>query len=320
MEPSSEWRTITPSEAETMLRANTGNRDPRDPAIDRLARDMQAGNWQLTGEAIKFASNGDLLDGQHRLMACVRAGVPFKTLVITGLPPESRENMDTQTKRTFGDYLRWAGEHNRTALASAVEAGLSWDTVGRPINHGRRQNSNAERMEWLRANPDIREAVTKAKSVSGTPLRAPTSIMAPFCMRATRISPIEADAFMESLKTGANLGEKDPIYRLRGWLIRAAEAKGQVRRVEVAAVVVKAWNYWLAGREITVLRWRSGGSMKEDFPFMETPDGRTYEEIITDPTYVPPGMEEVQPTGIERMGFARQAEPEGLPAAQAEGA
>ena len=43
--------------------------------IEQFRRDMLAGKWRLTGQAIHFNVRGQLIDGFHRLTACVAAGV-----------------------------------------------------------------------------------------------------------------------------------------------------------------------------------------------------------------------------------------------------
>ena len=58
--------TITPEIAKRYLLMNTGNfRSPDQSRVERYAKDMVRGVWDLTGDTIKF--NGCiLLDGQHR--------------------------------------------------------------------------------------------------------------------------------------------------------------------------------------------------------------------------------------------------------------
>src|SRR5664279_4273925 len=68
---------ITPSLAATYLEANIKNRKVKEKAVQRYAADMVAGEWMLTGEAIKFSDEGSLLDGQNRLRAIVMSRTPI---------------------------------------------------------------------------------------------------------------------------------------------------------------------------------------------------------------------------------------------------
>lgn len=57
---------VTPELAAEWLNHNTRNREKRPKRIAAYARDMAAGRWRRSGEAIKFAPDGTLLDGQNR--------------------------------------------------------------------------------------------------------------------------------------------------------------------------------------------------------------------------------------------------------------
>lgn len=87
--PQGNMELITPEAAATYLRHNEHN--PRKAIsrrqVDVYARDMKAGKWFANGEAIVFDANGDLKDGQHRLMAIVKAGVPVYMFVVRGANP-----------------------------------------------------------------------------------------------------------------------------------------------------------------------------------------------------------------------------------------
>ena len=60
---------ITPELAHEWLGFNTHNRNIRQRIVTAYAADMTGGDWQWNGESIKFAEDGTLLDGQHRLAA-----------------------------------------------------------------------------------------------------------------------------------------------------------------------------------------------------------------------------------------------------------
>jgi len=277
--------TITPEMASRILDANRDNRKIRQQIVERYARDIRHGNWKLNGEAVKIANDGTLIDGQHRLFACVEANTPFDTVVVRGLTFEVRETMDTGAKRSLGDVLRWKGEANVAALAAAIEACLCWDENGAPTNRGA-THSNSERLAWLEANPDVRDAVRIWHPLVAAPLRITSAGGSPFYLRAARLAPSEAESFVHLLKTGTNLTEDNPINRMRNWSFRAGAAKGRFAREEYSAVLVKAWNAWVLGRPMKHLSWRRGGVNPEEFPTMFGPDGRSYEDWVTAPPSV----------------------------------
>jgi hypothetical protein len=59
--------TITPEQAAIWLTRNRRNRPIRRTRVARYADAMRRGHWRVNGEAVIFDSEGNLLNGQHRL-------------------------------------------------------------------------------------------------------------------------------------------------------------------------------------------------------------------------------------------------------------
>ena len=78
--------TITPDEAQTILAATgTANwRKISNRHVARLVGMIKDGKFDLNGESIVLDEKGRCIDGQHRLMACVRAGIPSVELLKLG--------------------------------------------------------------------------------------------------------------------------------------------------------------------------------------------------------------------------------------------
>jgi len=91
--------TVDVETAKQYLERNHGNRSINKHRVDNYARDMQAGHW-TPGSSIGFFENGELADGQHRLLAVVQSGVPTNFVVIRNLPFESKLNHNTGMVQT----------------------------------------------------------------------------------------------------------------------------------------------------------------------------------------------------------------------------
>jgi len=65
---------ITPEMAGAMLQKNTGNRQIRPSVVAQYADQMKRGQWQVTHQPVATDSEGNLVDGQHRLSAIVSSG------------------------------------------------------------------------------------------------------------------------------------------------------------------------------------------------------------------------------------------------------
>lgn len=149
----SEFVTVSPDVAAVWLQTNTHNRRLSRGVVGKYAADMAAGRWRLTGDAIRFDTNKRLIDGQHRLAACVKSGKPFETLVIYGVAPEDQEFVDLGKSRNAIDVLALRGMQSTHRLSSALRMILTYrdDAVA---NRGR-QYPVSEITACLERHPNI---------------------------------------------------------------------------------------------------------------------------------------------------------------------
>lgn len=97
-------KTISPKMAEEMLKRNTKNRPILKSRVDGYVREILAGRWAENGESIVFAESGWLADGQHRLLAISKAGIPIECVVVT-VSDENAMYYDIGRKRNFKDSV-----------------------------------------------------------------------------------------------------------------------------------------------------------------------------------------------------------------------
>jgi hypothetical protein len=113
---------VTPEMALEWLARNTCNRRLIKAHVESLAASLARGEWTLNGQTIKFSKDGLLLDGQHRLNACVESDVGFFTYVAYGLERDAFDTIDVNVRtRTAGDILSLHGKENTTRLAACVK-------------------------------------------------------------------------------------------------------------------------------------------------------------------------------------------------------
>ena len=114
------WRvTVTPEQASQLYKRNVKNNRQLKRKKETYARDMRNGLWLVgTGETIKFNTNGELCDGQNRLMAAILAGVPVTFDIKTMVPDDAFKVIDSGVQRNDGDALTFAGVPNATASAA----------------------------------------------------------------------------------------------------------------------------------------------------------------------------------------------------------
>ena len=221
---------------------------------------MEAGNFLLTGETILLSNKWRLLNGQHRLNACILAKAAFDAVVIQGLPENIFRKLDSGEKRRPADWLASEGEANAKVFAAALKLVWQWDQGGLCSNI--RYPSNDELALVLDQNGSIREFnnSTYASSITGLPGSLAIALIHLFGKHNKKA----AAEFFEKLGTGEGLKRGDPILVLRDWLAHKEPGSQQI----TAAAVIKAWNAWLpGGATITpgALKFK-GGRNGDEFP------------------------------------------------------
>ena len=134
-------REIPPKLAESILKEkNPRNRPISQSKVVGLSKELSQNKWLLNGETLKFSDERFLLDGQHRLEACVRSNTAFIAHVIFGIDKESFQTIDIGKKRDGSDTLAVMGVPNYSSASTiirmiiAYENGLS-DTPKRGISN-----------------------------------------------------------------------------------------------------------------------------------------------------------------------------------------
>ncbi|WP_154725014.1 hypothetical protein [Candidatus Contendibacter odensensis] len=102
----SEMVLVTPEMATKYLSCNEQNRRVRLGWVDCLATSIKNGEWQFTHQGIAFSETGRLLDGQHRLMAIAKAGIPVSVIITHGLDDNTFAAIDCGIRRTDEDLTR----------------------------------------------------------------------------------------------------------------------------------------------------------------------------------------------------------------------
>lgn len=110
---------VTPGIAEAWLAlVPERQRSTNDIFINKLAAHMKAGTWRFNGDTIRFTRSGALIDGQHRLRAIVRSGLPQSMIVVRGLGEEAFETIDVGRPRTVAQLINVS--KNAGTIGSAV--------------------------------------------------------------------------------------------------------------------------------------------------------------------------------------------------------
>lgn len=263
-----EFAEITPDKAKRLLANNPVNRTPAKAVVERYARDMRSGNWKVNGQTIKIASNGRLIDGQHRLKACIEADRSFPGLIVGNVDEDAFDTFDLGAKKSYHIVLAERGEQNTAALAAA----LKWVWLHERGRVGMRvdQPTPAELDDVLARHPDIRRSLDYINKIR--PFVAP-GIGVSMHHLCAEISPPRADEFFDRLVDGLGLTAESPIYVLREKLIkeRSKDRRSAANEQERIVWIIKSWNAWVRGQTMKTLSWRRKGPGREDLPSLLKP-------------------------------------------------
>lgn len=241
---------VTPAIAKEWLTRNTHNRRMRAAKVSEFARDMQAGNWAMNGETIKFSVDGTLLDGQHRLSAIVKAGITVELLVVTGLDAATQHTMDVGAKRTTGDAFKLTDEKNTTLLAAVVRRVWAWERGDHKFSLNV-SPTITEAQEFLALNPSLRRSTEISTRVRSQFKYAPSSVTGVAHFLFNQLSPSDAAMFFARLGDGAELPVGHPILTLRKRFISDCEGAKRVPDYIQLAALIRAWNAMRAGQKPT---------------------------------------------------------------------
>jgi hypothetical protein len=261
---------ITPSTALKMLERNTKNRPVNENNLAALTREIANKNFAFTGESIKFAKDGTLLDGQHRLLAITKAGTAAKMIVIRGLDNDAFKYMDTGRTRQAADVLAIEGHKNAARMAAMSKFIIAFKKgVYNPNNTQKARGSNRitnviisdfVNRHHKSLNDSYEFGYGKGKRlISGTLIASMHYIL-------KQINEAEADDFINRLVEGTQLTKESPIHLLRERFIIDSRNKLKIKQTEKIALIVKAWNAYRKNKKVSVLRWDAS---RENFPIAE---------------------------------------------------
>lgn len=265
--PDMQLTDITPDMARDWLGFNTHNRPLRARTVAAYAADMKNDAWQWNGESVKFAADGVLLDGQHRLAAIAEAGVTVRMLVVRGLPGDAQDTVDGGVKRKFSDVLALRGEKNAVALSAIIRRVTVWETAQTVTGRSNLAPTNSQMLQVLDRNPWLREVASLSSQIA-VKCDLPASIIG-FCtwlFSSCKDADEDIEFFFQRLADFQGLSKGDAIYELRKTLESSRSVRGQRSEVFLTAITIKAWNGFRAGKPIGVLRFSAGGAHPEKFP------------------------------------------------------
>lgn len=264
--PRIKLKEITPTLASRWLEKNTVNRSLSQSLIRKYASDMGQGRWDINGETIKLSLNGELLDGQHRLRACILVDKPFKSMVAMDLPTAAIKSVDIGRSRSFSDRLALEGtEKYRKSTAAMVRA--LWRYRNGILDPSHEQLAELYEKE----REDVDRAVLLVNGLRGsvggaTPINVTAAGLVYILARAKNAA--QAEAYVQQLIVGEYIGKEDPAFVVRTRILRAKADRQGLEMEDQVSAMIAGWNAMRKNRPLSkvyvygknkdeaVARWR----------------------------------------------------------------
>jgi len=122
---------------------------------------MRNGHWLFTGDAIRFTTKPELIDGQHRMKALIKANITLPMVCVFGLDPRAKHALDMGRKRSAADALALKGHTQSSRPSGAARQLLYINTI---------RKAPASPMPRSRSSSSATPSSPMSRTTSTTPL------------------------------------------------------------------------------------------------------------------------------------------------------
>ena len=265
--------TVTPVLAEEYLKANKNNRQLRKNIVAYYAKQMREGQWMLNGEGIIFNEQGALVDGQHRLAAVIESGMNVNMLVVRNADKDSFATIDSGVSRKIQDTFYVKGIPNATGVVSIIGRYLKLKS-GRTIASrvcGTKDATQPSRQDYLlkyAEDEDFWQEVARFSNSCYSALRVLTQSeiggYVAYLIKGKGHDRDKVYGFFEDLLK-VDIPKSKMLAALRRRLVNDKNSTTHMGAAYKQQLLTKIWNYYIAGKETTYMRWNEEQEGKKDF-------------------------------------------------------
>lgn len=238
---------ITPKIAAQLLRTNVRNRRVKQGHVGRIAREITRGRFHLNGSSIVIDEHGNIIDGQHRLLAIIEAGVAVYVVIVRGVAATVSDTIDSGIRRTAGDALTMRGGKNVTVTAAAIKLAAAYPTI---LGAGAPALTNGEVLEIARQFEDVVEhAVARAHALRLPPRWTSRTLIAAAMLVAGDDADV-VDTFVGRVRSAEGLRDGSPELAFLRWNQAVAGARHATRSGPHWTALAKSLNAYRDGRDL----------------------------------------------------------------------
>lgn len=257
---------LTPELAKKLLEGNIDNRRVKQAVLLKYYKQIIEGRWVYgTAETIKIASTNRILDGQHRMLAVIKANTPIYIDIATGLDESVYKFLDTGSTRNATDVFKIEGIKNENKLPSIIsffnllEAGKKHKSL-----HVHEKSTNAMLLEQYYEDENFWQSVSRNAFnwYLGFAKILTPAFIGGFYAHFYKLNNDKAHSFMLQLTSGINV-ENETILLLRNKLMVDKMSIKKMPQTLKMALVIKTWNCFITGKTTKFLKF---DSTREEYP------------------------------------------------------
>lgn len=242
---------VTPDVAKEYLTHNTRNfRTVNERVVARYAEEMKAGRWQENGDPIQFAEDGTLLNGQHRLLAIVKAGAPQIMVVVNGVKTDV-DIYDLGYSRSAAAVLKARGVDANAFSVAAISTFI--------VENGTTQKRHGigATLEYAGEHANDIQTAFRLTATYGAVCKKSPIAAAAYCLIRDGCDLTDLGAFFRIANSGLPYGhyEASPALIMRNMLMAGVARSDPDRRAQFC-VTIQAFNDFTIGKKRS-LRYRA---------------------------------------------------------------
>lgn len=294
---------------------NNKNRKLSRSKVNKYAEAMMAGRWCLTGEPIIISDDGEILNGHHRLQACLEAGVGFISTVTYGVIDDlSFAHIDVGNMRSRAQVLEMSGvKVSAQVLSRVAMLAKAFNMTKNKFDFRGTQGTSfqpaeilnyVEEHEELALSVDFASTIVKRHKLESQ-ISEPIYAFAHYLIKQNLKQmefdrlPITPEVYLTRVISGLGLNSEDDIeYQVRNYLQSLVRESTSYALLCKLSSIFKGWNLHLnipvAGNKVTVRRVAqykkdgdgnklplpSAGNINEAFTIPCLPKGATPKRIL----------------------------------------
>lgn len=251
---------LTPELASELLKKNKHNRKPSERQVAFYVNQMKSGLWKENGEAIIIGDDNVIKDGQHRLIAVIKAKHSYRVPLITEVDSSAMDTIDTGKNRSLHDIISlngYAYPNQKAKLAklilSSSHKGKGKGSATKRVLFASRNSyiSNSAGLDYVIENNNFLNKVIKMASQVNA--KSPSSVISIADLAFVAYMLVGYDleneyirGFLKELCGAEYAGDSSASYVYK-CMVKAKNSKTHLNKYWLKGLIIKAWNNYING-------------------------------------------------------------------------